>query len=195
MRALVVFCHPCEESYNAAIGSAVLHALERAGHDVQYVDLYKEEFDPVMGAHERRLYHEPGKNEDPIRDQVAQILWSEMLVFVYPTWWYGLPAMLKGWLDRVWVPHVTFEMPDENQPMRSKMQHIKKIAVVTTCGATWWLSKLVGEPGKKTIIRGIRLLCAKNCRTMYLALYKMDTCSSQQRQQYLEKVERKLAKF
>ncbi len=195
MKALVVFCHPCEDSYNAAIGETVHRALKQAGHEVQFLDLYKEGFDPVMSAHERRLYHERGKNETAIRDRVDQILWSEMLVFVYPTWWYGLPAMLKGWFDRVWIPHVAFEVPDENHPIRSKMRHVRKIAIITTCGAPWWLSKVVGEPGKKTILRGIRFLCAKNCRTMYLALYKIDTCSMKRRKRYLEKVERKLTDF
>lgn len=103
--------------------------------------------------------------------------------------------MLKGWFDRVWVPHVTFEMPTESSGMRPKMQHIRKIAVVTTCGATWLVSKLMGEPGRKTILRGMRALCAPNCRTLYLAHYKMDTSTPDSRGRYLAKIRHRLGKF
>ena len=147
MRALVIYCHPCPESFNAAVKDAVVETLEQAGHEVRLIDLYADGFDPVMSAEERRGYHDEGDNVLPVAGHVDAINWCEMLIFVYPTWWFGLPAMLKGWLDRVWVPHVTFAMPTETTGMEPKMQHIRKIGVVTTCGATWLVSKLMGEPG------------------------------------------------
>ena len=195
MRVLVVYCHPCAESFNAAVKETVLSTLEGAGHDIRLIDLYAQGFEPAMSAEERRGYHEPDSNAQPVAEHVDAINWCEMIVFVYPTWWFGLPAMLKGWFDRVWVPHVTFEMPTERSGMRPKMQHIKKIAVVTTCGATWLVSKLMGEPGRKTILRGMRALCATNCRTLYLAHYKMDTSTPETRNRYLAKIRHRLGKF
>ncbi|MBD8893848.1 NAD(P)H-dependent oxidoreductase [Roseibium litorale] len=195
MKALVIYCHPCAESFNAAIRDRVVRTLETAGHDVRLRDLYEEGFDPAMGAEERRRYHDEGDNVIPVESYVADIRWCEMLVFVYPTWWFGLPAMLKGWFDRVWVPHVTFGMPTEDQGMRPLMQHIRKIAVVTTCGASWVVSKWVGEPGRKTIMRGMRALCAPGCKTLYLAHYKMDTSTPESRSRYLNLVGRKLSCF
>lgn len=195
MRVLVVYCHPCAESFNAAVKETVLSTLEGAGHDIRLIDLYAQGFEPAMSAEERRGYHEPDSNVQPVAEHVDAINWCEMIVFVYPTWWFGLPAMLKGWFDRVWVPHVTFEMPTERSGMRPKMQHIKKIAVVTTCGATWLVSKLMGEPGRKTILRGMRALCATNCRTLYLAHYKMDTSTPETRNRYLAKIRHRLGKF
>ncbi|ADZ69227.1 NAD(P)H-dependent oxidoreductase [Polymorphum gilvum] len=195
MRALVVYCHPCAESFNAAVLRTVLASLEAAGHEIRLVDLYAEGFQPAMNAEERRGYHDHGSNVEPVRTHVENILWCEMLVFVYPTWWFGLPAMLKGWLDRVWVPHVTFEMPTEASGMRPRMQHIRKIAVVTTCGASWWVSKLIGEPGRRTLLRGMRALCAPRCRTLYLAHYKMDSSTSESRSCYLAMVTRRLKRF
>lgn len=195
MRVLVVYCHPCAESFNAAVKDTVLSTLEGAGHDIRLLDLYAQGFDPAMSAEERRGYHEPDSNVQPVAEHVDAINWCEMIVFVYPTWWFGLPAMLKGWFDRVWVPHVTFEMPTERSGMKPKMQHIKKIAVVTTCGATWLVSKYVGEPGRRTIMRGMRALCAKNCRTLYLAHYKMDSSTPESRSRYLAKIRHRLGKF
>lgn len=195
MRVLVVYCHPCPESFNAAVKETVLSTLLSSGHELRVIDLYGENFQPAMSADERRGYHDEGGNVRPVERHVEAILWCEMITFVYPTWWFGLPAMLKGWLDRVWVPHVTFEMPTETTGMRPKMQHIRKIAVVTTCGATWWVSKLMGEPGRKTLLRGMRVLCAPRCKTLYLAHYTMDSSTPASRAQYLEKVRRKLARF
>ncbi|MBO6757983.1 MAG: NAD(P)H-dependent oxidoreductase [Roseibium sp.] len=195
MRVLVVCSHPCPESYNAAVCTAVVESLKSSGHEVKVLDLYATGFEPAMSADERRGYHDRGSNEAPVAVHLEHLSWCNMLVFVYPTWWFGLPAMLKGWLDRVWVPHVTFEMPTATTPMRPKMQHIEKIAVVTTCGATWFISKMMGEPGRKTILRGIRALCAPRCKTLYLAHYQMDSSTPQSRAAYLAKVKQRVGKF
>ena len=57
-----------------------------------------------------------------MEDQLAHIRWAEGLIFIYPTWWYSLPAMLKGWIDRVWVPFATFELPKGLQPIDVALQ-------------------------------------------------------------------------
>ena len=194
MNILVVYSHPVPESFNAAIRDATIEALGKAGHTVRLLDLYAEEFDPIMCCDERRAYHTRGENEVRVADHLALLREAEGLVFVYPTWWYGLPAMLKGWLDRVWVPHVTFTMPEDGQPIRPLMTHIRFLGVITTCGAPWWWSKFVGEPGRRTILRGIRALCAKRCRTLWMAHYKMDSSTAESREAYLERLRRRLAR-
>ena len=95
----------------------VVHAYNFTGYDTGYfglyaatydealdqameiIDLHAEGFDPVMGREERAGYHTPGENEAPVRAHLDRVLWAEGIVFVYPTWWYGQPAMLKGWLE------------------------------------------------------------------------------------------------
>jgi NAD(P)H dehydrogenase (quinone) len=108
MRVLVVYCHPCPESFTAAVRDTVLATLAAAGHDVDLVDLYADGFDPTMGADERRTYHEVPRNLDPVRAYAGRLERAEALIFVYPTWWFGLPAMLKGWIDRVWLQGFAF---------------------------------------------------------------------------------------
>lgn len=190
MRVLVVYAHPCGESFNAAVRDRLLGGLSAAGHEVRVADLYAEGFDPVMGDAERRGYHAPGANEAPVAGELERLRWCEALVFVYPTWWFGLPAILKGWLDRVFVPHATFTMPTETQRPAGQLTNIVDIAVVTTCGATWLVSKFVGEPGRRTILRGIGGLCAPGGRRRYLALYRMDTVSFDKRATFLDRVDR-----
>ncbi len=82
--------------------------------------------------------------------------------------------MLKGWLDRVWATDVAFTLPADGARIVSLMTHVKRIGVVTTCGAPWWWSVVIGQPGRKTILRGMRALCARRCRTLFLAHYDMD---------------------
>lgn len=195
MRALVIYSHPVPESFNAAVRDTVMETLNAAGHETRLLDLHAMGFDPVLGTDERRRYHDAGVNEDPVREHLDHILWAEMLVFVYPTWWYGLPAMLKGWLDRVWVPHVTFIMPDENTPLRPNMTHIRKIAAISTCGAPWWLLMWMRHPGKNTILRGIRALCHPSCKTLWVAHYLMDSSTQKSRTAFLEKIRGKLRVF
>lgn len=189
MRVLVVYCHPCEESFNRAVCDCAIKALNDAGNEVRLLDLYAMGFDPTMRPEEWRDYHTPQVNEMPVAEHLAMVKWAEALVFVYPTWWFGLPAMLKGWCDRVFVPHTTFDMPTDSQPMGPKLTNIRRIAIFTTCGATWWISKLVGEPGRRTILRGLRWLCHPKCKTNYLAHYKMDTSTARSRAHFLGRVE------
>ncbi|MEO1689405.1 MAG: NAD(P)H-dependent oxidoreductase, partial [Pseudomonadota bacterium] len=147
MRLLVIHCHPVPESYGAAVRDAVLEAAEAAGHEVRLRDLYAEGFDPVMGAQERRDYHTAGLNEEPVAEHLADLRWAEGLIFTYPTWWYGQPAMLKGWLDRVWVPHVVFTMPDDTTPLGPALTNVRLIGVASTLGSPWWLWRLMRRPG------------------------------------------------
>lgn len=196
MRALVVYCHPREESFTAAVRDTVLDKLKEAGAEVRLLDLYKRGFNPILTAEEHRGYENCPENCDPVADDVADIRWCDTLIFVYPTWWYGLPAVLKGWLDRVLLPDVAFLMPnDESDTIRPGLQHITHLGLFTTCGASWWLTTLVGAPGKRTILRGVGLLCKKPHKTAFAAHYLMDSSTALSRQKHLEKVARKMERF
>ncbi len=195
MRILLVYCHPVPESFAASLRDTAIKALTASGHDVRLLDLYAENFDPVMRCEERRGYNNPRENIHPLPQHAAHLAWAQGLVFVYPTWWYGLPAMLKGWLDRVWTPDLTFEISPDNGKIRPLMTHIKAVGIVTTCGAPGWWSYMVGHPGKRLIMRGMRALFARRCRTFFMAHYLMDVSTPQSRTAFLNKVEAKLSRF
>jgi NAD(P)H dehydrogenase (quinone) len=189
MKALVVYCHPNPASFNAAVRDAVIETLGAAGHEIRLADLYAIGFNPVMSQTDREEYHTPGLNEARIADQLANLRWCDALIFVYPTWWYGPPAMLKGWLDRVWVPHATFSMPEDNQPIRGLLKNIRSITAISTLGSPWWWWKIgMGEPGRKILLRGLPVLCAPGCKTRWVALHKMDSATAGQRTAFLGKV-------
>jgi putative NADPH-quinone reductase len=194
MKVLVVYCHPVPESFCAALRDAAVETLRGAGHDLRLIDLYAENFNPVMCCDERRGYNDRPPDDPSLEPHIEAIRWAEAILFVYPTWWYGLPAMLKGWLDRVWATDVAFSLSADGGIV-PRMTHIRKLGIVTTCGAPWWLSQLIGHPGRKTILRGIRALCGTRCRTLFMAHYRMDASTPQSRAAYLGKVKKRLARF
>lgn len=191
MRILVVYCHPCDDSLTASVRDTVIKALGRKrAHEIQLVDLYGENFSPVMCAEERRGYHTRHENEKPVQKYVDQLRWAEGLVFVYPTWWFGLPAMLKGWLDRVWVPYATFELPEPGKTVQPVLDNVLLVAAVSTCGAPWWLLKFVGDPGRRTLMRGIANICSRRCRKIWLAHYRIDSSTPKTREAFLARVDK-----
>lgn len=196
MRALVVYCHPRSESFTAAVRDKVVEKLVDVGAEVRVSDLYAREFDPRLSRNEHEIYLDTPRNRVPVAEDVDDVLWCDTLVFVYPTWWYGLPAMLKGWLDRVLLPDVAFFMPDsENANIRRGLDHITRLGVFTTGGASWFLTQFVGAPGKRTLMRGVGLLCARGCRKTFAMHYLMDSSTPSTRARHLAKVARKMDRF
>jgi len=193
MRALVVYCHPKEGSFNAAIRDLVLGKLREAGAEVRVIDLYARGFQPTLTTAEWERYLECPANQLPVAEDVAALTWCNTLIFVYPTWWYGLPAVLKGWLDRVLLPDVAFLMPDAaNRNIRPGLGHITRLGVFTTCGASWWLTAFIGAPGRRTLMTGVGLLCAPRHRRVFAAQYLMDSSTPVSRARHLALVARKL---
>lgn len=196
MRALVVYCHPDPASFTAAVRDSVLAQLRAAGAEIRLHDLYGSCFQPCLTQAEWRGYLESPANLTPVADAASDLVWCDTLIFIYPTWWYGLPAMLKGWLDRVLLPDVAFMMPNAmNQTIRPGLTHITRLGVFTTCGASRWLTFFVGAPGKRTLLRGVRLLCAKRCRTAFCAHYLMDSSTLDSRKAHLTRVAQKMERL
>ena len=164
MRVLVVHCHPVPSSLGAAARDRALAGLDRAGHEVRLTDLYADGFEPALTAEERRTHKEPGVSAE-LQRYADDLAWAEALVLVYPTWWSGLPAMLKGWIDRVWVAGVAWEMDDGDRTPTPLLRDIRRIVVVTTHGSPKLINALEGESGKRTVTRSIRAMCSRRCRT------------------------------
>lgn len=194
MRTLVVYCHPVPESFCASVRDAALETLRGRGWDVRLIDLYAEKFDPVMGADERRTYNDRAPSDPALEHHIESLRWAEAIICIYPTWWYGMPAMMKGWFDRVWALDIVFKL-DRRRQVRPLLRHVKRIGVITTCGAPLWWSVVIGQPGRKTILRGMRANCSRLCRTLYLAHYRMDSSTQESRTAFLRKVRTRLARW
>jgi NAD(P)H dehydrogenase (quinone) len=192
MRVLVVHCHPDPDSLVAAARDRALTGLRRAGHAVRCTDLYAEGFDPCFDAHELRTHLVPGAAPSAAR-HADDLCWCDALVLVYPTWWSAQPAMLKGWIDRVWVRGVAWDLPDGADRIRPLLRNVRRIVVVTTHGSSKLINAIEGEGGKRTVTRALRVLCHRRCRTSWIALYGVDTSDDARRRRFLDRVERRLA--
>ena len=191
MRTLVVHCHPDPESFVAAVRDRAVETLTRRGHDVRVTDLYADEFDPVFSAEERARHLEPGP--DPaVADDAGDLQWCEQLVLVYPTWWSGPPAMLKGWIDRVWVKDVAFDLPPRSSRVHARLRNVRRIVAITTHGSSKIVNALEGETGKRMVTRTLRSVCHPLARTTWIAMYGVDTSTDADRRSFLDRIERKL---
>lgn len=192
MNTLVLYCHPDPSSFNAAVRDVVVAALRAAGNDVRVRDLYAEGFDPLFSSEEYRTHLEHGPHES-VSDHTNDLRWCRHLVLVYPTWWSGLPAMLKGWMDRVLVRGFAWEHPPGTTKLTARLTNIHRITAVATHGASKWVNAIEGEGGKRTISRSLRSICHRPAKFTWLAMYRLDTSTPEQRSAFLAKVQRKLA--
>jgi putative NADPH-quinone reductase len=196
MRVLVIHAHPLTDSLAAALRRAIIETLRRGGHQVDDCDLYAEGFDPVLSASERRAYNTARPDLSAVADHVARLRAAEGLVLCFPTWWYGMPAILKGYFDRVWAHTVAFHLPEGGGAIRPGLTNIKKMWVVTSYGSPWWLIRLVlRDPVRRVLLGGLARLCGRGVNTRFLALYNIDAASIARSTAFLTRVEREFAGF
>lgn len=194
MRMLVVFAHPVPTSFNGAVRDTAVAALAAAGHTVDQIDLYADGFDPRMSTDERLAYETPQPILDPrIAAYVERVRAAEGLVFVYPTWWWGLPAILKGWLERVLVPGVGFVLDPATNKVRPGLGHVRHVVGISTYGSSRSAMRIFSDAGRRTILRSVRLLAPlRACRSSWLALYAMDRIGDDERRAFLSRVDHAL---
>lgn len=194
MKAVVVYCHPVEGSFCSAMRDAAITGLTKAGHQVEVVDLAKDGFDPVMGRAEWEAYMTAeGRIPDGLEHHVDLVRTAEIVVFVYPTWWSGLPAQLKGWFERVLVPGVGFTFSESGR-VRPAIEHVRRVHILTTYGSPRLYVWLVNDNGRRTIARAFRLALKRRAKVRHHGLYKMDTSTPASRDAFLADIESEMAK-
>ena len=192
MRVLVVYAHPLEDSFNAALHRTVVAALQASGHEVDDCDLYAEGFNPVLSAEERRHYHDETRNRAPVAKYAERLLRAEALVLCHPTWCFGYPAILKGFLDRVLMPGVSFRL-DAQGKVHPALTHIKHLAAVVTYGRPRYMALWMGDPPRRLLTRYLYWLTGKQAARLYLGLYHMNMATEVQRRRFLARVDNAVA--
>ena len=100
MKNLIIYAHPNSASLNHFFKQTVLESLEESGQEVVVRDLYQINFNPVLSLNDmngQRI----GQVADEVKNEQDFISWADRIVFVYPIWWTGMPAIMKGYIDRV----------------------------------------------------------------------------------------------
>ncbi|MEM6479680.1 MAG: NAD(P)H-dependent oxidoreductase [Pseudomonadota bacterium] len=191
-RAHVIFAHPVPESLNAAAHGVVVETLKKKGWDVDDCDLYAEGFDPVLSEEERRNYHNTEINTAPVADYVARVRAADAVIFCHPVWNFGYPAILKGWFDRVMLPGVVFHLRDGK--LSPCLDNVRKLAAVTTYGATPFRAFLAGDPPRKLMKRAV-WGTVKPEKIRYIAQYDMNNITPAGCEAFLARVKREMEAF
>ena len=194
MRILVIFAHPVETSFHAAMHARVVAALRRAGHEVDDCDLYAEGFNPVLSREERLNYHDTGINQLAVKEYVERLQRAEALVFCFPVWCFGLPAILKGWFDRVLMPGVSSDISDPAH-VKPALTHLKRIVALTSYGRPRWMAFVMGDPPRKVIKRYLRALTGGKARIDYHARYHMNVATPASLERHMQRIESLMAKI
>jgi putative NADPH-quinone reductase len=172
MRVLVVFAHPLKDSFHGALHRDIVETLTKAGHEVDDCDLYAERFEPVLSAEERERYFDPASNREGVASYIERLFKAEALVLCFPIWCFGPPAILKGFMDRVMIPGVSFALGSDGR-MHPNLRHIRKLVAVTSYGRSrldaWW----IGDPPRKLVTRYMRWFLARRAEVRYLGLYNL----------------------
>ena len=199
MKVLVVLAHPSQESFVSFLCSEVIAELSSGGHEIRHHDLWAENFNPVFTPYER-LNHvgdvAEKLNELPeLRQHIEDLQWCDALVLVYPTWWSGQPAILKGWFDRVLMNGVAWVLPEGAARIRPLLTNVKQLMVVTTHGSSKFVNALEGESGKRTAFRSVRLMLHRRVRCEWIAMYGVDNATVKQREKFSAHVHRRIRRL
>jgi NAD(P)H dehydrogenase (quinone) len=194
MRVLVVYAHPVETSFNAAIHARIVETLKAGGHKVDDCDLYAEGFQPCLTREERLIYHDVGANTAPVQPYVERLRAAEGLVLCFPVWNFGFPAILKGYFDRVFLPGVSFELFEDGK-VGGKLQHLRKVVAVSTYGGGRLRAMLAGDPPRKLVKRVLRSLVRLRTPVVYLGCYDMNRNTRRDCERFLARVTKEMAAF
>lgn len=194
MRVLVVYCHPVEDSFGGALHRAVVGTLESRGHQVDDCDLYAEHFNPVLSREERLIYNDPPNNLLDARPYVERLMRAQALVFVFPVWNFGLPAMLKGFIDRVLVPGVSFHM-DGHGRIAPGLVHLRYVHAVTTYGVPRWKAWWLGDAPRAVILRFFKRLTGGQAMVKYHAHYHLNVARREDLERFMVRVQDAMAEL
>ena len=190
MNCLVIIAHPLQNSLCKYLADKTIDHLKKQGYQVTIKDLYVEGFNPVLSRSERESYYLDQFDDSLVTSDIEQLKQAESLVLIFPTWWFGFPAILKGWFDRVWAPGHAYEHASDFGPIKQCLENLKEMKVVTTLGSPWWVDAFVlRQPVKKVLKTALLGACATNCKFKMLSLYNSEKLTKARIDRFVSRIE------
>jgi putative NADPH-quinone reductase len=191
MKVLVVLAHPNRDSFSHAIVDKMSATLADCGHSVSVIDLYAIGYSSAMTRAELAAYPTSEPAIDlVVREHARLIQECSTIVFVYPTWWSSMPAILKGWIDRTMLPGIAFSVDPQTLKLQPGLTNVRRLIGITTFGGPRLASLVVRDNGSKIVTRSLRAICHRRCRTTWLRMFNVDSSTIAQREKFLRRVER-----
>ncbi|MFY0331467.1 NAD(P)H-dependent oxidoreductase [Bacillus sp. YIM B13410] len=186
----IVYAHPWDGSYNHAILTSITEKLETKREPFQVIDLYKDGFNPVFTAEELKHFH---KGETPyslVKDYQEKLKQSTELIFIFPVWWWDLPAILKGFIDKVMLSGFAFIEDQNTGTLKGLLTNKKKTTVIST--STTDKEYIESEAGNAIqsvfINRTLADLGLKNESTKWIHFSRVNLTTDEKRKQFLKEI-------
>lgn len=183
-KILVVLGHPQRKSFCGALAQAYINGAKKSNAEIKELNIGDLKFDPIL----RDVYGDSQKFEEDLKIAQEQIKWADHLVFVYPTWWGGMPALLKGFIERVFVPGFAFI--ESNHSYQGCLGNRSAHLIVTMDSPTWFYKWFTKSPGHNLMKKAILEFCGiKPVRISDFGPVKGST--KEKREEWLAEVRRK----
>lgn len=180
---LIINGHPDKESFNFALTQAYVEGAKHANAQLTQLNLADLDFNPNL----KYGYRQRTELEPDLLDAIEKIKKANHIVWVFPMWWYGSPALLKGFIDRTFLPGITYE-PIEGKPFPKKLLKGKTARIIITADTPKWYDFLIMKsPAINQFKKGTLAFCGiAPVKVTYIAPIKNSSAKS--REQWLKKV-------
>lgn len=194
MNIVIVFNHPWEGSFCNALLEATSAGLRRAGHHVDLIHLDRDGFNPVMTAADLKAFRAKSPADPAVRAYAERLARAEHLIFIFPIWWELMPALTKGFIDRVFFPGAAYDYTNAaNTRMRPLWARLRGVTVITTMNTPGWLyGALFGNAIKKALIFGT-FFKAGYRNLKWLSFNEVKAVPREKRARWLRDVEQRFA--
>ncbi len=163
MRVLIVFNHPYEGSFCAALLQSVKTGLEKAAHEVDVIHLDHDEFDPVMRAKDLKAFVTAQADlttashliDGAVEGYIARLAHADHVIFIFPIWWELMPALTKGFIDKVIFPGFVYDYTPSKKGMKNRLPKLQGVTLITTMNTPSLLYRFVfGNAIRKALLLG-----------------------------------------
>ena len=195
MKVVIVFNHPYQGSYCNAILNSVTRGLQQANHEVDIINLDIEGFNPVMSSQDLKAFRDKQPIDPKVVEYKFRLEQADQVVFIFPIWWELMPALMKGFIDKVIFPGVAYDYVNgSNTRMKPLLTNIKGVTVITTMNTPRILYRVIfGNAIQKALMRGtFWKLGYKNKK--WISLNMVKSVSDDKRKLWLTKIEKTFAK-
>lgn len=194
MKTLIVYNHPYSDSFNHALLEAVIAGAKKAGHEVDVIDLDQDHFDPVMTGKDLLAFRDHQVLDPQAKDYVARLQVADHLVMLFPIWRELMPALTKGFIDKVIFPGAAYEYTASGYGMRTLLPKLRSTTVITTMNTPKLVYRFIfGNAIKQALLKGtFKKTGMKNIKWFNLTMVKNSTQAK--RKKWLTQVEEHFAK-
>jgi NAD(P)H dehydrogenase (quinone) len=196
MKVVIVFNHPYEGSFCNAILQSVTNGLAKGNHQIELIHLDKDNFNPVMTAGDLKAFRDKKPIDPNVIEYGNKIKKADHLVFIFPIWWELMPALTKGFIDKVIFPGVAYDYTNtSNTRMKPLWNNLKGVTMITTMNTPKWLYWLLfGNAIKKAMIKGTFWKIGFKNRN-WISFNQVKAVTQEKRNRWLMELEKKFTKL